>query len=504
MANITPRKNKDGETVSYRIRVSRGYDAAGNKLKPYELTWRPEPGMTAKQIEKELNRQATIFEEKCKNGLVGDGGKIKFSEYADYVMKLKSESGELKHHTYVRYQELLKRINAGIGHIKLVDIRPAHLNAFYEQLQQNGLRLNQRAQLKDDTDLKLLISKKGYTSREKFAADANVSYATVLKASRNQTIEYSCAEKIAAALGVPVSKIFISVKDNTPLSLKTVREHAMLIGVILHEAEREMLVPYNAAEKAKPPKANKTKAEYFEPEEVTAILEAAEKEPIKWRLLINLLLVTGCRRGEILGLRWSNINWQFSQIYIENCIYYQQDIKIYIDEPKTEKSARYLKLPKPAMDMLSEYRKYYNDLKKNSGSRWIKVIELPNGKGEIQKLDNDFVFVQENKFYGLPMHPDSVTSYMNTFAKRYGLPHINPHKFRHTAASLLYYNGIDSVSISNYLGHAKVSTTTDIYSHVIAESQNRVANTLGDVIYTQRVKRTEDSEKNEENTEKTG
>lgn len=61
MANITPRTNKNGEIISYRIRVSRGYDSKGNKLKPYEMTWKPAPNMTKKQIEKELNKQVVTL-----------------------------------------------------------------------------------------------------------------------------------------------------------------------------------------------------------------------------------------------------------------------------------------------------------------------------------------------------------------------------------------------------------------------------------------------------------
>lgn len=72
MPNITKRKNKAGETISYRIRVARGYDSEGNKLKPYEKTWKPQPGMTEKQMEKEVQRQALLFEEQCKTGLAGD------------------------------------------------------------------------------------------------------------------------------------------------------------------------------------------------------------------------------------------------------------------------------------------------------------------------------------------------------------------------------------------------------------------------------------------------
>ena len=71
---------------------------------------------------------------------------------------------------------------------------------------------------------------------------------------------------------------------------------------------------------------------------------------------------------------------------------------------------------------------------------------------------------------------------MAEISKRHGLPHINPHAFRHTQASMLFFNGIDSVSISHRLGHAHVSTTTDIYSHVIKEAEERISDCVADVI----------------------
>lgn len=92
MANITPRKNKDGVITSYTIRVYHGYDGAGKRLKPYTMSWKPAPGMTAKQIEKELNRQAVQFEEQCRAGYALDNRQT-FAEYAEYVLKCKADSG---------------------------------------------------------------------------------------------------------------------------------------------------------------------------------------------------------------------------------------------------------------------------------------------------------------------------------------------------------------------------------------------------------------------------
>ncbi len=90
------------------------------------------------------------------------------------------------------------------------------------------------------------------------------------------------------------------------------------------------------------------------------------------------------------------------------------------------------------------------------------------------------VFTRED---GSPIRPDSITQWMADFSRSHGLPHINPHAFRHTAASVLISKVSDIVTVSKMLGHAKVSTTEDIYSHVIEESKQLASNLLADVFY---------------------
>ena len=92
--------------------------------------------------------------------------------------------------------------------------------------------------------------------------------------------------------------------------------------------------------------------------------------------------------------------------------------------------------------------------------------------------DQGFVFAQDT---GGPMHSDSVTTWLARFSKRHGLPHVNAHAFRHTMASMLYFNGVDSVSISKRLGHAQVSTTANIYAHVMEAADKKNADILADV-----------------------
>lgn len=136
---------------------------------------------------------------------------------------------------------------------------------------------------------------------------------------------------------------------------------------------------------------------------------------------------------------------------------------LYEDTPKTATSDRWVSLPTETMQLLRQYRAWQN-------AERLRLGEYYHDQG--------FLFAQED---GKPMHPDSITSWLAKFSKRHGLPHINPHAFRHTMASLLYFNGVDSVSISKRLGHAQVSTTCDIYSHVIAEADQRNADILGDI-----------------------
>ena len=251
--------------------------------------------------------------------------------------------------------------------------------------------------------------------------------------------------------------------EKTQLSNKTILEHHRLIHTILTQAEKEMLVQYNAAAKATPPKAAKKEVNYFQPEDIVRIREALDKEPLKWKVATHLLLITGCRRGEVMGLRWDRVDFANSKIKIDTNLLYSAKRGIYEDTTKTG-TVRFIKLPTETMELLRQYRRWYMELKIKNGARW---------------QDTGFLFVKEN---GEPMIPDGITAWLSEFSKRHDLPHINPHAFRHTMASILINSGKDVVSVSKRLGHAKVSTTTDIYSHIIMEADEQASECLVDVM----------------------
>lgn len=80
------------------------------------------------------------------------------------------------------------------------------------------------------------------------------------------------------------------------------------------------------------------------------------------------------------------------------------------------------------------------------------------------------------------MNPSQLGNWLVRFQRRHNLPHLNPHAFRHTMTSMLFFHGVDSVSISHRLGHSSVSTTTSIYSHVMQQAESRISDCMADVL----------------------
>ena len=459
MANIQERRDKNGKLISYSIRVHRGRGADGRQLKPWTATFDVSPTWTEKSARKKAEAFAATFEKECREGVTSDS-RQKFAPYCDYVIDLKEKTGA-KHSTIVLYRGLTERIYPAIGHLKLKDIRPDHLNTLYTQLAQPGAG-KERGRATSKVDLAAVMKEKNLTRKE-ISSVSGVSLRTIYTAVKGERVSKEAADAISSALGGKTEKYFAINDEGRTLSGKTIREHHRLIHTVLDQAVKEGLVAFNVADRATPPKVEQKDVNYFQPEQVAAIREALEEEPIKWKMLVHLLLITGARRGEVLGLKWDKVDFNNNQVYICNNILYSADVGIYEDTPKTERSKRYVSLPAETMQLLKQYRAWQNTERLRLGDYY---------------QDQGFVFAQDN---GGPMHPDSVTTWLDRFSKRHGLPHVNPHAFRHTMASMLYFNGVDSVSISKRLGHAKVSTTADIYSHVIEEADKKNADILADV-----------------------
>ena len=312
MASIQSRKDKAGKIISYSIRVYRGRDpGTGKQLTPYTATWRVPEGWGEKRARKEAERQAVLFEKRCREGQVADGRQT-FAAYAEYVLRWKRSLG-LKHLTELHYRQCLQRVLPVLGAMRLGDIRPQHLNQLYETLSQPQARVD-NVTAAAAPRLWREVEQRGWGQSVPGEDGRKIS---LTRLRQGKTVRPDTARRIAAALELPPGQLFYPVREEKRLSARTVLNCHALVAGILSQAEREMLIPFNPARRATPPKKTASAPTYYQPEEVGRILEALSEEPLKWRAAVHLLLVSGCRRGELLGLKWNKVDWERGSVRID-------------------------------------------------------------------------------------------------------------------------------------------------------------------------------------------
>lgn len=479
MANITPRKNKDG-SISYRIRVSAGRKADGTQQKAFQTTWKPDPSRSERANKKALNEFAVKFEADCKAGLISTERR-KFGEYGRYIVQLKFKHGELKNSTADRNMSLFLHLS-DLESVSLDKITPQMLTNLYEKLLNSPTLGSLRYTLRRKIDL-LKISK--CRNKAEFCGKYGIAPTTYRAITKGDNVSPATAEKLSKALEMPISALFTAENSGKTLSPKTViRTHA-LVSMILNEAVRDGIITANPAERARLPKVEKCEAEFLEPEELADVLAAADAEQANVRLFVYLLAASGGRRGEVIGLRWRDVNFEFGQIHFEQTVIYRKNLGIYTDTPKNEKSDRFLRLPPEMMKMLADYKQEWEQVKEQCGTAYPQKIKLPNGKGELKEQETDFIFTQSRN-PGLPINPDTTNGWLRKLSEKNGLKPLHPHMFRHSAASTLIYAGVDVVSVAGYLGHATPTTTQNIYSHVLQEAQNRNAEIIGAAMFSKK------------------
>lgn len=297
----------------YEIRVSCGIDISGKKLGKSK-TWIPDEGMTQKQIEKELARQKVLFEEEVKNGICPDN-KIRFVDFSKRWMDEYAKVN-LTIKTYARYEIYLKRINQGIGHLKLKDITPLQLNAFYRSLEADGV--NQRKRYDENGNL----------------------------------------------------------INNGKLAPKTILDHHRVISKILSTAVKWGLLEKNVAMRADPPKVPHREISYLNDQEVRQMLTLLEKEPIQYQTMITLLVYTGIRRGELCGLEWKDIDFENQVMHVVRSAQYIGNKTMITKEPKTKSGIRHFSLSIHACILLKKYKRWQLEQKFNAGDKWEESDRL--------------------------------------------------------------------------------------------------------------------------------
>ena len=380
MANITKR----GDT--YRIKVSCGYDIHGKQVVK-STTYKPDPTKSDKWNEKELQRQAVLFEESCKWGQAVTSAKFEtfarewFKDYAEL---------KLKRNTLISYRNMQKRVYANLGHVRIDKISPLDIQRLVRSLVADGL----------GTD--------------------------------------------------------------------TVKQHVRLVSVILNYAVKKRVLTYNPCITVDYPMAQEKTRDFYTVEEVKqllALLESDEEQNKSYALFFMLAVYTGCRRGELLGLEWKDIDFDDDTITIARAYYYDPYAKeCFTDTPKTKSSRRGLKLPSHVMEKLRAFKTWQDEQREVCGGSWIETDRL------------------FTNWDGSPMKPNTISVYLARFLKRTGMRKVTIHSFRHFNASILINSGVEVVTVQTALGHSTAMTTLSIYSHAFSNAQTKAMEAISNVI----------------------
>jgi integrase len=198
-------------------------------------------------------------------------------------------------------------------------------------------------------------------------------------------------------------------------------------------------------------------------EEVGRLLKAARGDRLE--PLIVLMLGTGLRRGEALALHWSDVDLAVGHVRVRWTLA-RIDRRLIFDEPKTERSRRFVPLPSPVADTLKRHRV------SQAAERLAAIAWQP------WENHPDLVFPTQ---IGTPTDPRNALRAFEGIAKRAGLSGVGLHTLRHSAASALIASGAHIKVVQELLGHSSYGITADIYSHVAIEQQREAAERLGEV-----------------------
>lgn len=276
---------------------------------------------------------------------------------------------------------------------------------------------------------------------------------------------------------VPLSKInhlyildFIEKLENKGLKNSTINRIIQSFKSMLSVAVDWGLIKDNPAKDIKNLKEEQKEVEIYTNDEVMKLFEVLESEKPRYKVLIKLAVTTGMRRGELLALKWDNVNLEEGTIHVKETLSHHNK-KFIFKEPKTKNSIRIISLPR---FMIDELKAYYLYCKKTR-------FQL----GELYKNPYNLLF---HTMGGNPIFASTITRRWKEITRKAGLKHIKFHALRHTSATMLINQGLPAKIISSRLGHSNVMTTLNIYAHALHEADEVAARRIDDIFSNEQVK----------------
>ena len=258
--------------------------------------------------------------------------------------------------------------------------------------------------------------------------------------------------KLQALSPLQIEKFYSMLLDSGrsgggALAAKTVRNTHVVLRKALADAERLELVHRNAAGTAKAPSAQRPEHITWSTDELKEFLSSIQGDRLYAAFV--LLATTGMRRGEVLGLRWGDLDFDAGQLAVAQTITTAGFGQIVSGPPKTPRSRRHVFLDDATLAILREHRQRQREDRLAAGPAW--------------DADNDLVFRDE---LGGVIHPDWFSNEFWRLLRKAGIKRIRLHDLRHTYATLALKAGMHPKIVSERLGHATVGVTLDLYSHV--------------------------------------
>lgn len=245
------------------------------------------------------------------------------------------------------------------------------------------------------------------------------------------------------------------------LSPTSVHQMHAVLHRALEIAFDDEILPRNPASSVTPPAASSAKRPTLGSTEALRLIEALVEDRLG--ALVTMALLTGMRQGELLALRWGDVDFETKRIMIHRSILRVKG-RWHVKGPKRESSVRQMRIPDAAVAMLSKHRRDQLVERLAAGPLWAQDPELA-----------DLIFTTRT---GYPLHRDVIRFALRGGLARAGLPTIRFHDLRHSFATMALESGIDLKIISDALGHSRLAITADLYSHVTPAMQDKLADAI--------------------------
>ena len=238
-----------------------------------------------------------------------------------------------------------------------------------------------------------------------------------------------------------------SEKNGKPMAHRSIIKHYIVLHSFFENAVDNEIIPVSPMQNMKRPKQRKNEITkepiVYDEKQVQYIIECLNQEPLKWKALVLLLIDSGCRRGEAVGLKWQEIDFASDKVDICRSAQYTAGTGTHISTTKNRQSKE-IYLNRTTLTILAQWKKEQALL--------LFRQSIPN---------TGFCFTGDN---GKMLNPQAPTSYLTRFGKKYNVEGIHPHALRHTMAIITIANGGDAVSVSNKLGRRPIYYLKSIFS----------------------------------------